>query len=165
MKTFSSSFIALKNAMEDTTWCHLVDLTVNANTTARFTNLPDTLSYAGQIYASVPFLVGVSEQSGDGSLPQMTVDVSNFQGMALRFAKDNDLALNDVTIRLVNPSLTTSGQEDLIRMQVKNVIFADEVARFNLGFSFDMDQEGPRRTYNRRDFPSIPHNASKFFVF
>jgi len=151
--------------MEETTWCHCVDLTINPNTTARFTNLPDTLTFNGQIYAAVPFLVGVSEQSGDGSLPQMTVDVSNFQGMALRFAKDNDLALNDVTIRLVNPSLTTSGQEDLIRMQVKNVVFTDEVARFNLGFNFDYDSEGPRRNYNRKDFPSIPYNASKFFVF
>jgi hypothetical protein len=165
MKTWTSSFLQLKNAMEDTTWCHCVDLVVNASTTAHFTNLPDTLTFNNVVYAAVPFLVGVSEQSGDGSLPQMTVDVSNFQGMALRFAKDNDLALNDVTIRLVNPSLTTSGQEDLIRLQVKNVVFADEAARFNLGFNFDMDQEGPRRTYNRREFPSIPHNASKFFVF
>jgi hypothetical protein len=151
--------------MEDTTWCHCIDLVVNTNTTAHFTNLPDTLTFNSVVYAPVPFLVGVSEQSGDGSLPQMTVDVSNFQGMALRFAKDNDLALNDVTIRLVNPSLTTSGAEDLIQLQVKNVVFADEVARFNLGFNFDYDAEGPRRTYNRRDFPSIPHNASKFLIF
>jgi len=85
--------------------------------------------------------------------------------MALRFAKDNDLSLNDVTVRLVNPVLTSSGQEDFVKMQVQTVVFTDEVARFNLGFSFTYDAEGPRRTYNRRDFPSMPFNASKFLVF
>jgi len=151
--------------LEDTTWCHLLDIVVNVNTTAHFTNLPDTLTYGGIVYAPVPFLVGVSEQSTDGQLPQMTVGVSNFQGMALRFAKDNDLTLNDVTIRLVNPVLTTSGQDEFIRMQILSAVFVNEVAQFNLGFSFDYDSEGPRRTYNRRDFPNMPLNASKFFVF
>jgi len=167
MKTFTSSFIwvALKNSLEDTTWCHCIDLTINVNTTAHFTNLPDTLSFAGQVYAPVPFLVGQSEQTADGQLPTLSVDVANFQGMALRFAKDNDLSLNDVTVRLVNPVLTSSGQEDFVKMQVQTVVFTDEVARFNLGFSFTYDAEGPRRTYNRRDFPSMPFNASKFLVF
>ena len=116
-------------------------------------------------YQPVPFLVGASEQTADGQLPTLSVDVSNFQGMALKFAKDNDLSLNDVTVRLVNPVLTSSGQEDFVKMQVQTVVFTDEIARFNLGFNFNYDAEGPRRTYNRRDFPNIPYNAAKFLLF
>lgn len=107
----------------------------------------------------------MDEQSADGQLPQMTVDVSNFRGMALRFAKDNDLSLNDVTIRLVNTSLVSSGAEDLVRMQVLAAVFADEACRFILGFNFNYDAEGPRLTYSRNLFPSIPFNAAKFFIF
>ena len=113
----------------------------------------------------MPFLVGQSEQTADGQLPSLSVDVSNFQGMALRFAKDNDLSLNDVTIRLVNPVLTSSGQEDFVKMQIQSVVFTEEIARFNLGFNFSWDAEGPRRSYNRKEFPNIPYNASKFLVF
>ena len=155
----------MKNQLEDTTWCHCVDLTINVNTTAHFTNLPDTFTYAGVTYAPVPFLVGAVDQTADGQLPSLSVDVSNFQGMALRFAKDNDLSLNDVTVRLVNPTLTVSGADDFVRMQILSAVFADEAARFNLGFNFNYDADGPRRTYNRRDFPNMPFNASKFFVF
>ena len=60
MKSWTSSFIALKNSLENETWGHCVDLVVNANTTAHFTNLPDTLTFAGVNYAPVPFLVGAS---------------------------------------------------------------------------------------------------------
>lgn len=113
----------------------------------------------------MPFLVGVIEQTADGQLPQLSIDVSNFQGLALKFAKDNDLSLNDVTVRLVNPTLTVSGADDFVRMQIQTAVFAEEVARFNLGFNFSWDAEGPRKSYNRKEFPNIPYNASKFLVF
>ena len=110
-------------------------------------------------------VVNVPEQTATGELPQMTVDVSNFKGQALRFAKDNDLALNNVTVRLINTTLTTSGQEDLVRLQILAAVFQNESARFILGYNFNYDAEGPRLTYNRRDFPAIPFNPSKFFIF
>lgn len=143
----------------------MIDLVVNPSTTARFTSHPETITFNGFVYQPVPLAVGVEDQTTDGQLPQMTVDVSNFGGMALKFARDNDLALNDVTIRRINISLTGSGQADLIKLQILSAIFADEAARFNLGFNFNYDAEGPRLTYNRRDYPSIPFRADKFLVF
>ena len=164
MKTFSSSFIALKNSLEGQVWAHLVELVVNTTSTAYFTSHPETLTYNGQTYMPVPLIVGEEEQSGDTQLAQMTIDVSNYKGMALRFAKDNDLSLNDVTVRLINTTLTTSGQDDNIRLQILGAIYTDEVARFMLGFNFTYDVDGPRQTWNRRDFPSMPFNAGKFFI-
>ena len=113
----------------------------------------------------MPFVVGEEEQSGEGQLAQMTVGVSNFQGMALRFAKDNDLSLNDVTIRLINTTLTVSGQDDNVKLQILSAVYTNEVAKFELGFNFNYDVDGPRQTWNRRDFPSIPFNVGKFFTF
>lgn len=165
MKTFTTSFIAAKNALEGQVWCDLIDLVINVNTTAYFTSHPETLAYNGVTYMPVPMLVSMPEQGLAGDLPQMTVDVSNLGGMALKFAKSNNLVLNDATIRLVNISLTSSGQEDMIRLQVLGAIFANEYARFTLGYNFNYDVEGPRLTYNRRDFPTMPFNNNKFFIF
>ena len=165
MKTFTTSFIAAKNALEGQVWCDLVDLMITPTSTAYFTSHPETLVYNTQTYMPVPMVVTVPEQAAAGELPQMTVDVANFGGMALRFAKDNNLALNDVTVRLINISLTNSGQEDLVRLQILGAIFSNEMARFVLGHNFNYDVEGPRLTYNRRDFPTMPFNASKFFIF
>lgn len=109
-------------------------------------------------------VIGAVEQQATGQLPSMTVDVWNFQGMAFQFAKDNDLSLNDVVVRLVNLSLTTSGAEDSIRLQILGSAFTDEVGRFTLGHDFNYDAEGPRRTYNRRDFRSIPFNFRQFAI-
>ena len=102
MKTFTTSFIALKNSLEGQVWTHLIDLQVNANSTAYFTSHPETLTYNSRVYVPVPFIVGAEEQRTGGELPQLTIDVSNYTGAALRFAKDNDLSMNDVTIRLIN---------------------------------------------------------------
>lgn len=165
MKTFSTSFIAAKNALEGQVWCDLIDLVVSANSTAYFTSHPETITYNNRTYMPVPMVVSLPAQSLEGELPQMTVDVANFGGMALRFAKDNNLALNDVTVRLINVSLTTSGQEDLIKLQILGAIFSNETARFILGYNFNYDVEGPRLTYNRRDYPTMPFNAGKFFIF
>jgi hypothetical protein len=165
MKTYSTSFIALKNSLEGQVWCDLIDLQINPNTTAFFTSHPDTIDFNGQTYMPIPMRVDVPEVNASGELPQMTVDVSNFKGMALRFARDNDLALNNTTVRLVNVQLTTSGAEDFVQLQILAAIFANETARFVLGYNFNYDVEGPRATWNRRDYPAIPFNPSKFFIF
>ena len=109
-------------------------------------------------------MVGPIEQQATGQLPTMTVDVWNFQGRAFQFAKDNDLSLNDVVIRMVNLSLTTSGAEDSIRLQILGSAFTDEVGRFTLGHDFNYDAEGPRIMWNRRDHRSIPFNFRQFAI-
>lgn len=165
MRTFTSSYIALKNRLENETWCHMVDFVVNANTTAYLTTHPETISFNGNTYMPYPMSIGAEEQSGDGELPSLTIDMANYMGSALRYAKDNDLTLNNVTIRLVNPSLTDSGQDARVRLQVLSAIFAGEVVRVNLGHNFNYDAEGPRLTYNRRDYPYLPYNAGRTFIF
>ena len=109
-------------------------------------------------------LVGPIETQATGQLPTMTVDVWNFQGQAFQFAKDNDLSLNDVTVRVVNLSLTTSGAEDSIKLQILGSAFTDEIGRFTLGYDFNYDAEGPIRVYTRRTFPSIPYNFRQFAI-
>lgn len=141
-----------------------MEIEVNANSTAFFTSHPETISWNNQLYAPVPIQISEEEQTTDMSLPQLFVDVSNFGGKAFRFAKDNDLALNDVTIRMVNLTLTQSGADARIKLQILGSAFTDEVGRFTLGFGFSLDVEGPNRTYNRRDFPSIPFEFSKYVI-
>lgn len=166
MRTLTTSYIALKNQLEgETVWAHLLDIEVNPSTTARFTSHPETLTFNGQTYMPVPFTVGVEEQTLGSELPQMMVNVSNFQGMALRFAKDNDLSLRNVTVRLVNTTLTASGNDARTRLQILGSVFTNETATFLLGHNFNFDAEGPGRTYNRRDFPSIPFDQKRFAIF
>lgn len=155
----------MKNALSgERAWAHLVEIEVNANTTAFFTSHPETVTHNGRTYAPVPMAIGPVEQQATGQLPTMNIDVWNFRGQAFQFAKDNDLSLNDAVIRVVNLSLTTSGAEDSIRLQILGSAFADEVGRFTLGHDFNYDAEGPRRTYNRRDFPGIPFNFRAYGI-
>ena len=145
-------------------WAHLVELTVNANTTAYFTSHPETLTHNGNTYMPVPMMIGEYEQSAGGELSQLSVDVANYQGMAFRFAKDNDLTLNNATIRFVNVSLTNSGAEEVVTLQILGSVFTDEIGRFMLGYNFNYDAQGPRRTWNRNQFPSIPYNMRHFAI-
>lgn len=165
MRQFVSSFTALKNQLEGTrAWAHLVELQVNANTTAYFTTSPETLTHNGNTYMPVPMMIGEYEQSAGNELPQLTIDVFNYRGMAFQFAKDNDLTLNNVTVRLVNVSLTNSGAEDFVTLQILGSVFAGEVGRFMLGYNFNYDAQGPRRTWNRNQFPSIPYGMRHFAI-
>lgn len=145
-------------------WAHLVELVVNANTTAYLTSHPETLSYNDQTYMPFPMLIGEEQQTSDGELPRMFVDVWNIGGEVFRFAKDNDLSLNDCTIRLINTTLTTSGQDDRIKLQILGAAFVDEIGRFSLGYRFNYEAEGPGPTWNRRDYPSIPFNFKNYGI-
>ena len=165
MRTFTSSYLALKNSLEGTrAWAHLIELEVNANTTAYFTTHSETLTHNGQVYMPIPAVIGEEAQSADGELPRLQIGVANYQGQAFKSARDNDLALNDVTIKFVNVSLTNSGDWDILKMQILGATFAEEAAQFTLGWNFNYDAEGPRRVWNRRDFPSIPFNWRRFSV-
>ena len=135
---------------------HLVEIEINASSTAFFTSHPDTLTWNNQVYAPVPMRIGEEEIASDMSLPRLYVDVSNYAGQAYQFAKDNDLSLNDVTIRLVNLSLTSSGEDVRVKLQIIGSAFSNDAGRFSLGFGFSFDVDGPRRTFNTRDFPSMP---------
>jgi len=135
---------------------HLVEIEINASSTAFFTSHPDTLTWNNQVYAPVPMRIGEEEIASDMSLPRLYVDVSNYAGQAYQFAKDNDLSLNDVTIRLVNLSLTSSGEDARVKLQIIGSAFSNDAGRFSLGFGFSFDVDGPRRTFNTRDFPSMP---------
>ena len=165
MRQFTTSFTVAKNRLEGTrAWAHLVELTVNVNTTAYFTSHPETLTHNGNTYMPVPMAIGEYEQTGGGELPQLSIDVFNYQGMAFRFAKDNDLTLNNVTVRLVNVSLTNSGAEDFVTLNILGSAFTGEVGRFMLGYNFNYDAQGPRRTWNRNQFPSIPYGMRHFAI-
>ena len=108
--------------------------------------------------------IGPEEVRADMSMPRMSIDVSNYGGQAYRFAKDNDLSLNDVTIRLVNLALTTSGNDARTTMQILGAAFEGDAGRFELGLAFTHDMEGPRRTWNRRDHPEIPFTFDRWVI-
>jgi len=117
-----------------------------------------------RLAAKAAGLPDVSREAMEGPIAcifSFTDPLSGAQA-AFKFAKDHDLSLNDVTIRVVNLSLTPSGAEDSIKLQILGSAFTDEVGRFTLGHDFNYDAEGPRRTYNRRDFPSIPFNFRQY---
>ena len=141
-----------------------MDLTVATNSVAYFTTSPETHTWNSVVYAPVPMQIGAEEQAITGELPRLTVDVWNIDGQVFRYAKDNDLSLNDVTIRLVNTLLPDSGSEAQIRLQILGVGFVGELARFTLGHSTNFDFEGPKATWNRRDFPSIPFNFRSYAI-
>jgi len=161
--SLTSSFIALKNRLEGETWAHLLDLEINVNTTARFTSHTETLVSSGNYYATLPFVVGAQDDRGGGELPQLQIIVSNRTGAAFQFAKDNDLSLNNVELRMINVDYPDYGAQS-VSMVIVGAVFANEVAQFILGYNFTYDAEGPRRTYNRKDFPSIPFGYRQWAI-
>jgi hypothetical protein len=134
----------------------MIEVVVNANSIAYMTTNPETLTWNSRIYAPIPATISVEEQGAQGELPQIFIDVANYGGRAFSFANDNDITLNDVTIRQVSPTLTSSGADARVTMQVLGAAFSKDMSRFNLGWAFNYDAEGPKRTWNRRDHPSIP---------
>ena len=109
-------------------------------------------------------MIGEEEMTADGQLPRLNVTVGNYRGLAYKFAKDNDLSLQNVTIRLINTTLTASGNDDRVTMQILGSIFAGQVAVFNLGWNINYDASGPRRTYDRTAFPQIPFNLRNWVI-
>ena len=165
MRSFTTEFIQLKNRQEtgrQGAWAQLLEVSI-PNSTVYITSHPETLSYAGNTYRPVPLAITDESQTAEGQLPSMVVNVWNYGGEVYRVAKDNDLSLRDVTIRLIN-TLSSSGDEAKIKMQIRGISFSDEVASFELGWAFDLDAEGPTRTWNRRDHPGIPFNFRSFGV-
>lgn len=157
--------IAAKNAAEQgEPWAVLVELEVNTNSTSFMTTHPETVTWNSQIYNPVPIRIGMEEITADGSLPRMTLDVANRGGEAFRFAKDNDLSLNEVTLRLVNLANVSSGSDARAKLQIKGALFADEVARFNLELPVNTETEGPKRIFDRATFKCIPFSFKNYSV-
>ena len=165
MRAFSSAFIAEKNKSEAAgVWTHLVEVQLSVNTTVYFVSHPETVTWNGATYNPMPMRVSAEEQSADGSLPQMTIDVSNPAGQIYRVAKENDLSLKTVIVRAVNLSVTNSGDDARVKMKILGTAFAEESARFTLGFGFNFDAEGPKRVYNRRDHNAVPINFRNYAI-
>ncbi len=141
-----------------------MEITVNADSKAFFTSHPETLTFSGNVWAPLPIQVGAEEQTSDVSLPRVNIGVSNFGGQAFRFAKDNDLSTNNVTIYVVNTNLLTGGNAAILKMRIVGFTFAKEAARFELGLPFDFNTEGPQGVYNRRSFPTIPFNFLSYAI-
>lgn len=157
MREFSSQFVAEKNRLEGQhSWAVLVELEVNANSTAFLTTHPDTVTWNGRAYRPVPLQISTEEVASDGTLPSLAVDASNIGGETFKFAKDNDLSLNDVTLRLINTFLTTSGSDARLKLQITGMAFNEESARFNLALPINTELFGPKRVYDRSTFKSIP---------
>src|SRR5215468_8466574 len=123
---------------------HVLDITMPSTTPLRVTSYPDTVSYAGNLYAPFPLVVNEERVSGDNQLPTLSVAVSNYAGIAYRFLKENDLTHQQVTVRLIS-TLSNSGDETKARFWIRGVTFAQEIENFDLGFSFNLEAEGPRR--------------------
>ena len=163
IREFTSLFLAEKNKLETLgEWGVLVDLEVNASSTAYMTTLADTFTWAGRVYRPIPMQIGTEQIASDGSLPSMTVDCSNLAGEAFKFAKDNDLSLKDVILRSINTTLTSSGMDARLKLQVVGMTFNEEVARFNLALPINTDISGPKRVYDRSTFKSIPFGFKNY---
>jgi len=161
MRDFSSRFVAWKNSQEiEGGWCQLIDLTLPGSM-VYLTSNPETITYMGNIYCPFPISIDEERTSGDGQLPSIGLRTSNYGGLAYKFVKENDLTLQEVTIRLIN-TLSSSGDEYKARYWIRSVVFANEIASFELGFPFSYEEEGPRRTWNRRDHPGIPLNLRAY---
>ncbi len=165
MRAFTTALIEEKNRLEGgRPWAQLVEITVNADSKAFFTSHPETLTFSGNVWAPLPIQIGAEEQTSDVSLPRVSIGVSNFAGQSFRFAKENDLSTNQVTIYIVNTGLLTAGNAAILKMNIVGFSFAGEAARFDLGLPFDFNSEGPQGVYNRRSFPTIPFNFSNFAI-
>ncbi len=161
MQAFSSQMVALKNAQETAgQWVQLVEVSIPSSTVC-LTSFTDTITYAGRTYSPVPLAIGNERVSADGQLPQTNVSISNFGGFAYQFVSQTDLTQREVTLRLIN-TLSSSGDEAKARLWIRGATFAVDVATFELGLPLDFESQGPRRTYNRRDFKGIPINLRAY---
>lgn len=165
MRELTTAYIAEKNRLETRgSWCILVELEVNPSSTAYFTSHTDTFTWNSRVYRPIPMQIGPEAISADASLPSLNLDCSNVGGEAFRFAKDNDLALNDCMLRTVNTTLTTSGMDARCKLQVAGMVFNEEVARFNLSLPINTEIAGPKRIYDRSTFKSIPYGFRQYAI-
>lgn len=165
MRELTSEMVTAKNAAETgKPWASLVELEINVNTTAYFTSHPETVTWNTRTYAVVPMRIGIEETASDGSLPRMFIDAANYGGMAFRFAKDNDLSLNDVTIRLINIANVASGSDARVKLQIKGAVFGNDVVRFALELPINTETQGPKRIFDRATFKSIPHGFKNYAI-
>ncbi len=165
MRELTTAYIAEKNRLETRgAWCILVELEVNPSSTAYFTSHADTFTWNTRVYRPIPMQIGTETVAADASLPSLTVDCSNVGGDAFKFAKDNDLSLNDVMLRLVNTTLTASGTDTRCKLEVVGMTFNDEVARFNLALPINTEISGPKRVYDRSTFKSIPFGYKGYAI-
>lgn len=142
----------------------MIELEINVSSTFYATTHAETLTWNSQTYRPIPGEIGEEAQNATGEIPRMFLDVTNMGGEAFRFAKDNDLSLNNVILRLINTSITTSGSDARSKWKIMGVGFNDEVARFNLSLGINPDAEGPARTYDRTTYPSIPIGFASYYV-
>lgn len=108
--------------------------------------------------------IGPETISADGSLPSLNLDCSNVGAEAFKFAKDNDLSLNDCMLRTVNTTLTTSGMDARCKLQIAGMVFNEEIARFNLSLPINTEISGPKRIYDRSTFKSIPYGFKAYAI-
>jgi len=163
IREFTTQFVTEKNLLEGrNAWAVLVELEVNANSTAYMTTHPDTVTWNSRPYRPIPMQISTEEIASDGTLPSLSVDASNVGGEAFKFAKDNDLSLNDVTVRLINTFLTTSGSDARLKLQITGMAFNEEAARFNLALPINTELFGPKRVYDRSTFKSIPYGYKSY---
>lgn len=165
MREFTTTFIAEKNKLETrAAWAVLLELEVNANSTFYATSHVDTVTWNSRVYQPIPMQISAEEISSDGQLPSMNVDCGNTGGKAFIFAKDNDLSLNDVTLRIINTTLSTSGSDARVKLQITGMAFNEEAARFNLSIPINTELFGPKRVFDRSTFKSIPYGYKSYAV-
>ena len=78
MKTLDSAIITAKNALSvDAPWVILIELTLPDTTVIRMARERDDVTYDGNTYTALPMAFGTVNQSSDGRLPSLTMQIAN----------------------------------------------------------------------------------------
>lgn len=153
----SLSYLLAKNRLDSASpWIVLYEIATGTGV-LRITNHPVDVAYNGEVYLAFPVIHEVIAQNQEGTIPQVTVHVSNVtrdvQGI---LEADDGLRGKQVTIRMVNLDNLAAGDiaqtfvvdSVLATAQVASFVLSKAVPAFGVKF--------PGRVVTRDLFPTLP---------
>ncbi len=131
-------------------WLWICKFTVASHPTQRYARNTEDVTYNAEVYEKMPMEVGGQAKSGEGSIPEVTLQVSALNEAMYQIITATQGAVgSDVALTKVNTEATSSSipaleaDYELLASQVD-----DEWITFTLGVPNPMNQRYPLRDYS-----------------
>jgi hypothetical protein len=164
MKTFlSSDYIARLNARHfGGVFFKAAVIVVDGFTTLYFADLNETVTFDGHTYERLAMRWEGNSQTSQGSLPTVSVTVSNVNGRVGTYLEQQILIGCDVTLQLLHLDLlATVTDQDAVKLQVMAVQWNRQQAVFTLGVNLALQEMLPRHVITASEFPGVPDSLRR----
>jgi len=164
MKTFlSSDYIARLNARHaGGVFFKAAVIVVDGSTTLYVADINESITFDGHAYERLAMRWEGNAQTSQGSLPTVSVTVSNVTGRVGTYLEQQILIGCDVTLQLLHLDLlATVTDQDAVKLQVMAVQWNRQQAVFTLGVNLALQEMLPRFVITAAEFPGVPDSLRR----